>query len=127
MCGDRRKDMTMRGIIYGLLVCDIFVAATQQVAYHMNVLQDKYKKLAADYTKKKAAIGINNIAVWLEKRSYIDTNGYFVKKRSGSLGAPKLFPVGSVTSTNPVPSPRVENSAYSRGVEVDVNNINIGD
>jgi len=117
----------MRGIIYGLLVCDIFVAATQQVAYHMNVLQDKYKKLAADYTKKKTAIGINNITVWLEKRSYIDTNGYFVKKRSVSLGASKLFPVGSVTSTNPVPAPRGENSAYSRGVEVDVNNINIGD
>lgn len=106
----------MRGIIYGLLVCDIFVAATQQVAYHMNVLQDKYKKLAADYTKKNV---VNDIAVWLEQQSYIDANGYFAKK---------LFPVVPVVMTSPPTDPRVvEDSAYSRGVEVDVNNINIGD
>lgn len=108
--------MTMRGIIYGLLVCDIFVAGAQRVAYHATILQDKYKKLAVDYTKKNV---VNDIAVWLEQQSYIDANGYFVKK---------LFPVVPAVTTSPPTDPRVvEDSAFSRGVEVDVNNINIGD
>lgn len=106
----------MRGIIYGLLVCDIFMVGAQRVAYHATILQDKYKKLAADYMKKNV---VNDIAVWLEQQSHIDANGSFAKE---------LFPVVPAVMTSPPPDPRVvEDSAFSRGVEVDVNNINIGD
>lgn len=92
------------------------MAAAQRVAYHATIFQDKYKKLAADYTKKNV---VNDITVWLEQQSYIDANGYFVKK---------LFPVVPAVMTSPPTDPRVvEDSTFSRILEVDVNNMNIGD